>query len=166
VEDFTDEPCTKELQDLLANRLALLFIEAAKALFHQLRSRLDVQFVLSNLSRDPLHVGGFPCKHVEVRFEEVDERAFLFRIEHRPYMERAAVVRDDRILDVLGGLERAGHTLGRLRDILVLRSRLGVEPLELDGCFSKLKAFSVALICVLIHRLDCDDPLWSGNLQL
>jgi hypothetical protein len=37
--------------------------------------------VPGNLSRDPLHVGGFPCKHVEVRFEEVDERAFLLRIE-------------------------------------------------------------------------------------
>jgi hypothetical protein len=33
VEDFTDEPCTKELLDLLANRLALLVVEAAKALF-------------------------------------------------------------------------------------------------------------------------------------
>jgi hypothetical protein len=29
VEDFTDEPYTKELQDLLANRLALLVVEAA-----------------------------------------------------------------------------------------------------------------------------------------
>jgi hypothetical protein len=68
--------------------------------------------VLGNLSRDPLHVEGFPCKHIEVRFEEVNERAFLFRIERRPDMERTAVVGDDRILDVLGGLERAGRTLG------------------------------------------------------
>jgi hypothetical protein len=35
VEDFTDEPYTKELQDLLANRLAILIIEVAKELFHQ-----------------------------------------------------------------------------------------------------------------------------------
>jgi hypothetical protein len=124
MEDFTDEPCTKELQDLLANRLALLIVEAAKMLFHRLRSRLDIQFVLGSLSRDPLHVGGFPCKHVEVRFEEVDERAFLFRIEHCPDTERTAVVGDDRIDDVLGGLERAGRMLRRLEDILVLRSRL------------------------------------------
>jgi hypothetical protein len=107
--------------------------------------------VLDNLSRDPLHVGGFTCKHIEVRFEEVDERAFLFRIESRPDMERTAIVGEDRILDVLGGLERAGRTLGRLGDILVLGSRLGVEPLGLDGCFSELKAFSVALICTLIR---------------
>jgi hypothetical protein len=80
--------------------------------------------VLDNLSRDPLHVGGFPCKHIEVRFEEVDERAFLFRIEHRPNTERMTVVGDDHILDVLGGLERAGHSLGRLEDILVVGSRL------------------------------------------
>jgi hypothetical protein len=111
VEDFTDEPCTKELQDLLANRVALLVVEAAEALFHRFRSRLDVEFVLGNLSRDPLHVGGFPCEHVEVRFEEVDERAFLFRIERRPDTERTAVVGDDRILDILCGLERAAAHL-------------------------------------------------------
>jgi hypothetical protein len=64
--------------------------------------------VLDNLSQDPLHVEGFPCKHIEVRFEEVDERAFLFRIKRRPDTERTSVVRDDRILDFLGGLERAG----------------------------------------------------------
>jgi hypothetical protein len=74
--------------------------------------------VLGNLSRDPLHVGGFPCKHVEVRFEEVDERAFLFRIERRPDMELAAIDGDGRVLDILGGLERAGRMLGRLGDIL------------------------------------------------
>jgi hypothetical protein len=49
-------------------------------MFHRLRSRLDVEFVIGNLSWDPLHVGGFPCEHIEVRFEEVDECAFLFRI--------------------------------------------------------------------------------------
>jgi hypothetical protein len=76
--------------------------------------------VLGNLSQDPLHVGGFPCEHVEVHFEEVDERAFLFRIEHCPDTEFAAIVGDDHILDVLGGLERAGRTLRRLGDILVL----------------------------------------------
>jgi hypothetical protein len=84
VEYFSDEHCTKELQDLLANHLALLVVEAVKMLFHRFRSRLDVQFVLGNLSRDPFHVGGFPHEHIVVRFEEVDERAFLFRIERRP----------------------------------------------------------------------------------
>jgi hypothetical protein len=122
--------------------------------------------VLGNLSQDPLHVGGFPCKHIKVRFEEVDERAFLFRIERRPNTEHTAVVRNDRILDVLGGLERAGCTLGRLGDILVLGMRLGVEPLGPDGCFSEQKAFSIAFLCVLILWPYCDDPLWSGNLQL
>jgi hypothetical protein len=68
--------------------------------------------VLDNLSRDPLHVGGFPCEHVEVCFEEVEERGFLFRIESRSDTEHTVVVGDDRILDVLGGLERAGRTLG------------------------------------------------------
>jgi hypothetical protein len=46
---------------------------------------------------------GDPCKHVEVLFEEVDERAFLFRIERRPNTERPAIVGDDRILTSLPG---------------------------------------------------------------
>jgi hypothetical protein len=120
--------------------------------------------VLGNLSPDPLHVGGFPCKHIEVHFEEVDKRAFLFRIECRPDTERTAVVGDDRILDVIGGLERAGCSLGRLGDILVLGSRLDAEPLEPDDCFNELKAVSVALLCALIRWPYCDDPLRAGNL--
>jgi hypothetical protein len=53
VEYLSYEPCTKELHDLLANRLSLLIVEAAKTLFHWFRSWLDVQLVLGNLSRDP-----------------------------------------------------------------------------------------------------------------
>jgi hypothetical protein len=88
--------------------------------------------VLDNLSRDPLHDRGFPCKHIKVRFEKVDERAFLFRIECHPVTECSTVVENDRIFDVLGGLERAGRSLGRLGDILVLKSRLGMELLGPD----------------------------------
>jgi hypothetical protein len=94
--------------------------------------------VLDNLSRDPLHVGGFQGKHIEVRFEEVDERAFLFRIEPRPDTERTTVIRDNCILDILGELERAGCSLGRLEDILVLGRGLGVEPLGPDQYLRKL----------------------------
>jgi hypothetical protein len=153
------------LHDLLANRLALLVVEATKALFHWFQSRLDVLLVLGNLSRDPLHVGVFPCKHIEVRFEEVYESAFLFRIECCPDVECTIIIRDDRILDVLGGLERAGRSLGRLGDILVLGSRLRVEPLGPDDCLSELKAFNIALVSALVRWPYCDDPLWTGNLQ-
>jgi hypothetical protein len=165
VEYFSDEPCTKELHDPLANRLALLVVEATKSLFHQFRSRLDVQLVLGNLSQNPLHVGGFPREHVEVRFEEVDERTFLFRIERRPDTECMTIVGDGCILDGLGVLKRARHSLGRLGDIMVLGSRLGVEPLGLDECLSELKAFNVALECALIRGPYCDDPLQTGNVQ-
>jgi hypothetical protein len=61
-------------------------------------------------------------------------------------MEFAAIVGDDRILGILGGLKRAGRTLGQLGDVLALGTRLSVEPRGPDGCFSKLKALSVALI--------------------
>jgi hypothetical protein len=40
------------------------------------------------------------------------------------------VVGDNHILDVLGELERASCSLGRLGDIFVLGWRLGVEPLD------------------------------------
>jgi hypothetical protein len=106
--------------------------------------------VLGNLSRDSLHVGGLPHKHFEVRFEEVDERAFLFRIEHRPDIERTAIVEDSCILDDFGGLERAGRSLGRLGDILVLGGTLGAEPLRLDQCLCKLEALSIALECAYV----------------
>jgi hypothetical protein len=112
VEYFSDKPCTKELHDPLVNRLALLIVEAEKTLFHRFRSRLDVQLVLGSFSWDPLYIGGFPRENVKVRFEEVNERAFLFRIERHPDTKRTTIVRDDHILDVLGGLERAGRSLG------------------------------------------------------
>jgi hypothetical protein len=94
--------------------------------------------VLSNLPRDPLHVGGFPCKHVDVLFEEVDERAFLFRIERRPDTERTTIIGDRHILDILGRLEGACRSLGRLGNIPVLGRRLGVELLGPDQCLCKL----------------------------
>jgi hypothetical protein len=121
--------------------------------------------VLGNLPQDPLHVGGFPRKHVEVRFEEVDERTFLFRIERRPDTESTAIVGDDRILDILGELERAGRSLGGLGDVLVLGTRLGVEPRKPDGCFSELKALSIALVCALVRRPYCDDTPRSREFQ-
>jgi hypothetical protein len=75
---------------------------------------------------------GFHANTSRFAFEEVDERAFLFRIERRPDTERMAVVKDSRILDVLGRLESAGRSLGRVGDILVLGRWLGVEPLGPD----------------------------------
>jgi hypothetical protein len=90
-------------------------------------------------------------RHVEVHFEEVDERAFLFRIEHHPDTERVAIVGDDRILDILSGLERAGRSLGQLGNVSVLGGRLSVEPLGLDERFSELKAPCIAFECVLEH---------------
>jgi hypothetical protein len=135
-----------------------------KTLFHRFRSWLDVQLVLGNLSRDPLHIRGFPREHIEVRFEEVDERAFLFRIERHPDTERMTIVRDDHVLDVLGRLERASHSLGQLGDIPAIGSRLSVEPLQPDDCLNELKAFNVTLLYALICSPYCDDPLRAGNL--
>jgi hypothetical protein len=89
---------------------------------------------------------------MEVRFEEVDERAFLFRIEHRPDKERTTVIEDDRILDVLGELESAGCSLGQLRDILVLGLRLGAEPLGCDRTAQNSSVLSPKPVHVAIKQ--------------
>jgi hypothetical protein len=89
---------------------------------------------------------------MEVRFEEVDERAFLFRIERRPDKERTTVVEDDRILDVLGELESAGCSLGQLRDILVLGLRLGTEPLGCDKTAQNSSVLSPKPVHVAIKQ--------------
>jgi hypothetical protein len=78
-------------------------------------------------------------------------------------MEHTAIARDDCILDVLGRLERASRSLGRLKDILVIGSRLGVEPLGPDECFRELKALIVALGCALLRSPYCNDPLQTKN---
>jgi hypothetical protein len=66
--------------------------------------------VLSNLTRDPLHVVGFPCKHIEVRFDEVNERAFLFRIERCPDTESMAIVKDNAsLMSLVGSKEQAAR---------------------------------------------------------
>jgi hypothetical protein len=70
----------------------------------------------------------------------------LHVIKRHPDTERTTIIGDDCILDVLGGLKRAGRSLGRLGDILVLGSRLDAEPLGPDDCLSELKAFSIALV--------------------
>ena len=42
------------------------------------------KMVLDHLPGDPGHVGWFPCKHVDIRPEEGDERVFLF-LPQLPY---------------------------------------------------------------------------------
>jgi hypothetical protein len=72
---------------------------------------------------------------------------------------------DNRILDVLGDLEGAGRTLGRVGDVLVLGMRLGVEPRGPNNCFSELKALSVPLVCTLVRSPYCDDIPRPGDFQ-
>jgi hypothetical protein len=40
-----------------------------------------------------------------------------------------------------------------------------VEPVGPDGCLSKLKALSVALVCALVRGPFCDDISRSGDFQ-
>jgi hypothetical protein len=45
------------------------------------RLGIDLQFVLSQLSRDSRHIRRLPCKYVSVILQKLDERAFLFVIQ-------------------------------------------------------------------------------------
>ena len=76
-----DETGLLELLEFLANDLALLLIEASKALLDRPRPSPYLQGVLGDFSRYARHVRGTPRKHVGVRAEEVDERGFLFVVE-------------------------------------------------------------------------------------
>ena len=146
---FSNEPCTKELLDFFADGLAFLAAETTKSLLDRFRPGPDVEFVLGDLPRNPRHVRGFPSERIEVHSEEVDERAFLFRIERRPDTERAAVVGDGHLLGILGRLERAGRALGRLGDLGVLGRRFCDELLGPNERLSELKALGIAFVCVL-----------------
>jgi hypothetical protein len=93
--------------------------------------------VLGYLSRNAHHIGGFPRKHVEVLFEEVDECAFLFRIEHHPDTECATIVGDGHIPDIFGGLKRAGRS--RLDDSGISGSSEGGSALSLSVWMSVIE---------------------------
>jgi hypothetical protein len=69
------------------------------------------------------------------------------------------------LTSLAGGLERAGRTLERLKDVLVLGTRPSLEPRGSGRCFSELKALNVALVCALVHRPYCDDTHRSRDFQ-
>ena len=52
-----------------------------KELLHRRELRINIESVLSKFSWYTRHVRGFPCKDVPVLTDELDECAFLFRIQ-------------------------------------------------------------------------------------
>ena len=73
--------------------------------------------VLNHLPRNAEDVGCLPCKHIDIRPQESDERAFLFAIEGGAYGERPsrAILLDGHLLGLWwcssGRLTLAGGAL-------------------------------------------------------
>ena len=80
MKDFYDEPGRQELGHLFSNGLAPFFIELSEKLSDRFKLWINIESVLSEFPRDTRHVRRFPCKDVPVLTDELDERAFLFRI--------------------------------------------------------------------------------------
>ena len=89
----------------------LLLIEVMQALFHWLGAWIDLQGMLSDLTRNAWHIRGFPRKDVFVVAEEVNERDFLFRgkcgTNAYRFTLRASGIHED-LLEALCRFERPG----------------------------------------------------------
>ena len=113
--NLLDESGRQKLLDLLANDLALLFVESAQPLLHWLGTGSNFQGVLSDFPRYARHVRRTPCEHVGVRTEKVDEHGFLFGIEVGADRQHLAVRVVGVEQDLLGSfcrLEAARVALG------------------------------------------------------
>ena len=81
MKDFDNKPGRQEPGHLLTNGFPPLLIKPPKELADRLKFRINIESVLSEFSRYTWHVRRFPCKNVPVLTDELDECAFLFRIQ-------------------------------------------------------------------------------------
>ena len=81
MKDFDNKPGRQEPGHLLTNGFPPLLIKPPEKLPDRLKFWINIEGVLSEFPRYTWHVGGFPCKDVPVLTDELDERAFLFRIQ-------------------------------------------------------------------------------------
>ncbi len=81
MEYFNDKSSRQELGYFFSNSLASFFIEPAEKLLDRLILGINIKSVLSEFSRYTWHARRLPCKDVPILMDELDERAFLFRIQ-------------------------------------------------------------------------------------
>src|SRR5215216_1266640 len=81
MENFNYEPNRQEPGYFFTNSLTPLFVKATKDLPDRLKLRINIKGVLNEFPRYTWHIRRFPCKDVPVPMDELDERAFLFRIQ-------------------------------------------------------------------------------------
>ena len=80
MKNFNDEPNRQELGHFFTNGLAPLLIKPMEKLLDRLKLGIHIKSVLNELPWYTWHVRGLPCKNVPILTDELDERAFLFRI--------------------------------------------------------------------------------------
>ena len=80
MKNFNNEPGRQEPGYFLTNGFLPLLIKPPEELPDWLKFRINIESVLSEFSRYTWPVRRFPCKNVPVLTDELDERAFLFRI--------------------------------------------------------------------------------------
>ena len=81
MKNFNDKPSSQQPSYFLSNGLVSFFVEAAKKLFDRFKLGINIESVLSEFPWYTWYVRRLPCKNVPVLTDELDERAFLFRIQ-------------------------------------------------------------------------------------
>ena len=81
MEYSSDKACCFQLLDLLCNELLTLYCLLPNSLLDGPCVRADGKVVLNYFPGNTGDVRWLPCKHINIRPQESNERAFLFRVE-------------------------------------------------------------------------------------
>ena len=81
MKNLNNKPSRQKPGYLFSNRFLPLLIKQAKKLPNRFKFRINIKSVLSKFPRYTRYVRRFPCKDVPIPTDELDERAFLFRIQ-------------------------------------------------------------------------------------
>ena len=92
MEYSSDQACCFQLLDLSCNELLTLHCLFSDSLLDGPRVRTDDKVVLNYFPGNTGDVRWLPCKHIDIRPQEGDERPFLFAVEGGAYSESSARV--------------------------------------------------------------------------
>ena len=116
MEHSSDQACRLQLPDLLDDELLSLQSLLPDLLLDGSRMGTDSKIVLNHFPGNAGDVGCLPRKHIDIRPQESDERAFLFAVEGGAYGKSStrAILLDGHLLGFwwgrLGPLASAGGT--------------------------------------------------------
>ena len=88
------------------NNFSLVRRETMQLLSNRLRLRIDLQFVLDQLSRDSQHIRRLPCEYVSVILQKLDERAFLFIVQAGADDGSLALISESRLILLVSSVVR------------------------------------------------------------